>query len=104
MQHWLSRCVVASSVAWSLPAWAADGNAEGPSTQAGAAGSAQSGAGAAGASSSGAGESGGPLPALPSTGPAYYDTPPMPPPLQPQRRFRWGAEFRLEGAPMGSGA
>jgi outer membrane protein with beta-barrel domain len=34
----------------------------------------------------------------------YYDTPPMPPPLEPRRRFRWGAEFRLEGAPMGSGA
>lgn len=43
------------------------------------------------------------MPPLPSSAPAYYDEP-LPPPLPPHRRFKWGAEFRLEAAPFGSGA
>jgi len=53
-------------------------------------------------SQTGEGATEGPLPAL--TPPAYYE-PPLPAPLEPpRRRTRWGAQFRLEGAPMGKDA
>src|SRR5882672_6932746 len=41
---------------------------------------------------------GAPLAALPSQEPAIYE--PLPPPLAPRRRFKWGAEFRIEAAPI----
>jgi hypothetical protein len=43
------------------------------------------------------------MPPLPSSAPVYYEEP-LPPPLPPRRRIKWGAEFRLEAAPFGSGA
>src|SRR5713101_8765080 len=43
------------------------------------------------------------MPPLPSSAPVYYEEP-LPPPLAPRRRIKWGAEFRLEAAPFGSGA
>jgi hypothetical protein len=83
MRHWLCGIVASCIVCcWGLDVRAADANAEAGNRDGDA----------------------GPLPALPSAAPVSYDAPPLPPPLPPPRRVKWGAQFRLEGAPMGSNA
>jgi hypothetical protein len=44
------------------------------------------------------------LPPLPSSAPEIYDAPPPPPPPKATRRSEWGAQVRLEAAPMGDEA